>query len=408
VKVLVLDTQVYSNTGGQACTSGFVSQIADMSPFGPQLKGKREIRKEISLIAMGHRTTFVLQGAQSHVTHLLEGYIDGLNSRRPALFNIYTVCEPEHGVGDDMANAQTKMAVESRAYPLLRYDPDAGETLGECLDLTGNPSMKTDWPEYTLKYIDEEGNEAKMKLPFTFADFAATEGRFRKHFRKAPRETWNDDMVPFHEFLGMDEDEREGLFPYIWTLDAKNRLERTICSREIVKAAEERRAFWRQLKDIAGLLDPVDVEAAVNQAKAEMAGKLAATLLGLAEGGANIDPGALIAAPSGSAPAPSSAAAPGGAGAGAASGGALPADYEPVWIETPDCTTCDECVELAPEIFQYNDDDQAIVVNPRGGTFADIVRAAEKCTAGCIHPGTPWDMSEKNLDKLIQRAARFD
>ena len=408
VKVLVLDTQVYSNTGGQACTSGFVSQIADMSPYGRDQKGKEEIRKEISLIGMGHRTTFVLQGAQSNVTHLLEGYIDGLNSRRPALFNIYTVCEPEHGVGDDMANAQTKMAVESRAYPLLRYDPDAGETLGECLDLTGNPSMKTDWPEYTLKYIDEEGNEAKMKLPFTFADFAATEGRFRKHFRKAPRETWNDDMVPFHEFLGMDEDEREGLFPYIWTLDAKNRLERTICSREIVKAAEERRAFWRQLKDIAGLLDPVDVEAAVNQAKAEMAGKLAATLLGLAEGGANIDPGALIAAPSGSAPAPSSAAAPGGAGAGAASGGALPADYEPVWIETPDCTTCDECTELAPEIFQYNDDDQAIVVNPRGGTFADIVRAAEKCTAGCIHPGTPWDMSEKNLDKLIQRAARFD
>ncbi len=409
VKVLVLDTQVYSNTGGQACTSGFVSQIADMSPFGPQLKGKREIRKEISLIAMGHRTTFVLQGAQSHVTHLLEGYIDGLNSRRPALFNIYAVCEPEHGVGDDMANAQARMAVESRAYPLLRFDPDAGETLGACLDLTGNPAMDADWPEYTLKYIDENGAEAQMKLPFTFADFAATEGRFRKHFRKVPREAWNDDMVPFHEFLDMDEDEREGKFPYIWTVDDKNRLVRTVCSREIVASAEERRAFWRQLKDLAGLLNPVDVDAAVKQARAEMAGRLAATLLGLAEGDASFDAGALLAASAsaGAAPAPS-AGATGDAGAGAPGGEAAPADYEPVWIETPECTSCDECVELAPGIFRYNEEGKAVVVDPQGGTFADIVRAAEKCTAGCIHPGTPWNSNEKDLDKLLRRAAKFN
>jgi pyruvate-ferredoxin/flavodoxin oxidoreductase len=95
IKVLVLDTQVYSNTGGQACTSGFVSQVADMSPFGPAMKGKQEIRKELSLIGIAHRTSYVLQGATSNVTHLLEGFVDGLNSRRPALFNIYAVCQPE-------------------------------------------------------------------------------------------------------------------------------------------------------------------------------------------------------------------------------------------------------------------------------------------------------------------------
>jgi pyruvate-ferredoxin/flavodoxin oxidoreductase len=71
IKVLVVDTQVYSNTGGQACTSGFISQVADMSPFGKVQKGKSEIRKEISLIGLAHRSTFVLQSAISNVTHLL-------------------------------------------------------------------------------------------------------------------------------------------------------------------------------------------------------------------------------------------------------------------------------------------------------------------------------------------------
>jgi pyruvate-ferredoxin/flavodoxin oxidoreductase len=83
------------------------------------------------------------------------------------------------------------------------------------------------------------------------------------------------------------------------------------------------------------------------------------------------------------------------------------ADFEPVWLETPECTACDECTEIAPGIFAYNADKQAEVINPTGGTYKDIVRAAEKCTAGCLHPGTPWDMSEKNVDKLIKRAEKY-
>jgi pyruvate-ferredoxin/flavodoxin oxidoreductase len=43
-----------------------------------------------------------------------------------------------------------------------------------------------------------------MDLPMTFADFAATEARFLKHFRKAPPETWNESMVPVAEFLELD------------------------------------------------------------------------------------------------------------------------------------------------------------------------------------------------------------
>jgi hypothetical protein len=41
IKVLILDTQVYSNTGGQACTSGFTGQVSDMAQYGKAFPGQR-------------------------------------------------------------------------------------------------------------------------------------------------------------------------------------------------------------------------------------------------------------------------------------------------------------------------------------------------------------------------------
>jgi pyruvate-ferredoxin/flavodoxin oxidoreductase len=387
VKILVVDTQVYSNTGGQACTSGFISQVSDMAPYGKAQKGKQETRKEISLIGMAHRTSYVMQGTIAHVNHLLESYIDGLNSRRPALFNIYAVCPPEHGVGDDKAFDQSKLAVESRAYPLFRFDPDLGTTFHETVSLEGNPAPDQDWPTYTLKYKTEAGVEQSMTLPLTFADFAATEARFLKQFKKAPPETWNDNMVMLADFIRLDEDEREGRFPYIWALDQKNRLIRLLVAEDLVRSTEERLQFWRQLRNIAGLdVQPVtDTSEVTERVRAELLAKITASL-----GMAGSDMGA-------ASPAPTSADA-GGNGA----------DYEPVWIETPECTACDECINIAPKAFEYNDQKLAIVTNPKGAKFADIVKAAEKCTAGCIHPGTPWNMGEPGIEKLMARAAKYN
>ena len=82
-------------------------------------------------------------------------------------------------------------------------------------------------------------------------------------------------------------------------------------------------------------------------------------------------------------------------------------DYEPVWIDTPECDGCEECIKINPKIFQFNADKQAEIINPQGGPYRDIVRAAEKCTVSCIHPGTPWNPNEKDLDKLVKRAEAF-
>ncbi|MBU0753057.1 MAG: 2-oxoacid:acceptor oxidoreductase family protein [Gammaproteobacteria bacterium] len=393
IKVLVVDTQVYSNTGGQACTSGFISQVSDMAPFGTAQRGKQETRKEISLIGMAHRTSYVMSGTIAHVNHLLESYIDGLNSRRPALFNIYAVCPPEHGVGDDKSVDQSKLAVEGRAYPLFRFDPDAGITFSECVSLEGNPSIDSDWPTYMLKYRDDDGSEQSMELPLTFADFAATEARFLKQFKKAPPETWNEDMVMLADFLQLDKDEREGKFPYIWAVDKKNRLMRLLVTADLARATEERLHFWLQLRNIAGLdAQPADSSDVAERVRAELLAKITASL-----GMVSTD----IAAPEQKVGA-------GDTASGGAGGNGAAAGYEPVWVESPECTACDECTTIAPKTFAYNEQKLAIVINPKGAKFADLVKAAEKCTAGCLHPGTPWNMAEPGIEKLIARGAKFN
>ncbi|HLE83655.1 MAG TPA: ferredoxin, partial [Thermoanaerobaculia bacterium] len=90
-------------------------------------------------------------------------------------------------------------------------------------------------------------------------------------------------------------------------------------------------------------------------------------------------------------------------------GAAAPAADEALdpWIESELCTTCNECTNLNPKIFAYNADKQAYIKDPRGGPFSDIVKAAERCTAKVIHPGTPWNPKEPDLDKWIKRAEPF-
>jgi pyruvate/2-oxoacid:ferredoxin oxidoreductase beta subunit/Fe-S-cluster-containing hydrogenase component 2 len=171
IKVLVLDTQVYSNTGGQASTASFTAQEAKMSPYGRVQPGKVERRKELSNIAFMHPEVYVAQSSTAYVNHFQRAIRDANEFPGPALVNVFTTCQPEHGVGDDMAIEQSRRAVQSRAFPLFVHDPRKGERMRERLSLRGNPSMTEDWH-----------TDAKTGKPYTFTDFARTEGRFRRQF----------------------------------------------------------------------------------------------------------------------------------------------------------------------------------------------------------------------------------
>ena len=102
------------------------------------------------------------------------------------------------------------------------------------------------------------------------------------------------------------------------------------------------------------------------------------------------------------APAPAPEASPPPAAAPPAAEGLEP------WIDSELCTTCDECTNLNPRMFAYNDNKQAYIKDAQAGTFQDLVKAAERCTARIIHPGTPLDPDEQDLDKWMKRAEPFN
>jgi pyruvate/2-oxoacid:ferredoxin oxidoreductase beta subunit/NAD-dependent dihydropyrimidine dehydrogenase PreA subunit len=173
IKVIVLDTQVYSNTGGQASTSTFMGQNTKMSVHGKEIAGKTERRKELAQIIMAHPEVYVAQTTAAHVNHFYKAVLRANEYKGPAVIICFTTCQPEHGVGDHLAGERARMAVDSRAFPLLVYDPEKGERMKERLSLAGNPMPDKDW------YVNP-----KTKEKVDFIAFARGEGRFEKHFDK--------------------------------------------------------------------------------------------------------------------------------------------------------------------------------------------------------------------------------
>ena len=78
------------------------------------------------------------------------------------------------------------------------------------------------------------------------------------------------------------------------------------------------------------------------------------------------------------------------------------------YIDTARCTTCDECTNLNRKLFAYNDVKQAYIKDPKGGPFKHLVLAAEKCPVDIIHPGTPLNPKERDLEKWMKRAEPFN
>lgn len=174
IKVLVLDTQVYSNTGGQASTATFSAQEAKMAAFGKFAAGKCERRKELAQICLMHPEVYVAQTTAAHINHFYKAVMEANDYPGPAVINVYTTCQPEHGVPDCNSTRQAKLAVESRAFPIFTFDPRRGQKICQRLSLVGNPAQKEDW-----------WTPPNCEKPLTFIDFARTEGRFAKQFDSA-------------------------------------------------------------------------------------------------------------------------------------------------------------------------------------------------------------------------------
>lgn len=119
VNILVLDTEVYSNTGGQSSKSTPIGAVAKFSA-----KGKGIGKKDLGLIAMSYRYVYVASvamGANDQQT--LKAFLEAEAYEGPSLIIAYSHCIA-HGI--DMKNGleQQKLAAQSGVWPLYRYNPD--------------------------------------------------------------------------------------------------------------------------------------------------------------------------------------------------------------------------------------------------------------------------------------------
>jgi len=118
VNILVLDTEVYSNTGGQASKATPLGAVAKFAAGG-----KPTAKKDLGLTAMRYDNVYVAQVAMgANDTHTVKAFLEAEAHNGPSLIIAYSQCIA-HGI--DMAKGmhQQKLAVDSGYWPLYRYQP---------------------------------------------------------------------------------------------------------------------------------------------------------------------------------------------------------------------------------------------------------------------------------------------
>jgi pyruvate-ferredoxin/flavodoxin oxidoreductase len=165
VNVLVLDTEVYSNTGGQASKA---TPRAAVAKFAAQ--GKGISKKDLGLIAMSYGYIYVARVAMgSSDQQTLTSFIEADAYEGPSLIIAYSHCI-NHGYDLIKGLDQQKLAVQCGAWPLYRYNPDLAEQGKNPLTLDSKePSIPVEQYAYNetrysmLTLTDEQRAEVLMK-----------------------------------------------------------------------------------------------------------------------------------------------------------------------------------------------------------------------------------------------------
>jgi len=371
----------------QACSAGLpvkvllqTDDILDLSAVGSEnLSSGSNRHLARMVIALG--SSYVLQSSASNLVQYGDRLFRGLSRSGPALFSVFSGAAPQAALSPYLNSAA---AMESRAFPAFVYDPSAGPEWACRFDLGGNPQVERQWPLHELAYEDGRHQRITESLAFTFADFLACDRRYSSHFARVSDRQENDEMQPIADFLREEPACRSDQVPYVWMVDPQDVLQTVIVEEKLVREARRCAATWRTLQDLGGINHP------------HAAGLLEKTALA-----------------SQSKPLPERSATD--EAVQAVTSAAEPVASEPSsetcsddpYIETPRCTTCNECIQINDKMFGYDANKQASIINARAGTYRQLVEAAESCQVSIIHPGKPRNLSEPDLDELMQRAQPY-
>ncbi|MEH6583592.1 MAG: pyruvate:ferredoxin (flavodoxin) oxidoreductase [Halioglobus sp.] len=151
VNILVLDTEVYSNTGGQTSKATPRGAVAKFSSGG-----KTTGKKDLALLAMDYENVYVARVAYgAKDTHTLHSFIEAEAHDGPSLIIAYSPCIA-HGVDMSFNHRQQQLAVKSGHWPLIRFNPGNIER--------GKPPLKLDSPAPSIPYRDYVQTETRFNM----------------------------------------------------------------------------------------------------------------------------------------------------------------------------------------------------------------------------------------------------
>ncbi len=331
-------------------------------------------------MAVGLNDVFVLQVAASHLPACRNQLSEGMAYPGTTLFSVFSGCS---GTGAPYPPyLVAAAAADSRAFPVFAYNPSAGEPWARRFSLAGNAQPDSDWPVSEFCYEDGERSRVSEELAFTFVDFAAMDERYTRHFAAIPDERWETGIMPVAKAIADPVQGEPGRLPAILMVDADDRLHKVLVDEKLLREAGRCQAAWHGLQE----------QAAARYTSAQ-------------EPAAEAPDGEAI-PESETDEASESTPTEAEAGTASAEPAETPSPNDP-YIETPRCTTCNECTQINEAMFAYNENRQAYIADPDAGTYAQLVEAAESCQVSIIHPGKPRNPDEPGLEALLERAQPF-
>ncbi|MCT4605911.1 MAG: pyruvate:ferredoxin (flavodoxin) oxidoreductase [Marinisporobacter sp.] len=162
VNVLVFDTEVYSNTGGQSSKATPTAAVAKFAASGKKIR-----KKDLGVMAMSYGYVYVAQIAMgANMNHTIKAIQEAEKYKGPSLIICYAPCI-NHGIKTGMGStvAQEKKAVDAGYWHLYRYNPDL-TAQGKNPFTLDSKEPKTSFKEYI------EGEIRYTQLKNTFPDMA--------------------------------------------------------------------------------------------------------------------------------------------------------------------------------------------------------------------------------------------
>ena len=366
--------------------------------------------RKLARYALASGEPFVLQSASAGLYDVRDKIVAGSMAPGSALFVVYS--GGGQWLGELPPYLASAAATESRVFPSFCYDPSAGENWLDRFTLAGNPQPGRVWPVHRFTYADESLQRISVEEPFTSADFWAGDARMLSHLALASPDGDGAEgaVVPFAEHFASDPGVWADELPYVLMVSGDDRLHRVFVDRPLVHRAQRDVEQWGRIQQLGGvhvsrvIRDLIRQREVLEKEVAQLrAGQSTSPAGAGGAGGIGVSPGAATAG-SGTAGAAHSA-----AGEEVEDDLDEPQARDPYlpWIETPRCSTCNECTLINDRMFAYNENRQAYIADPDAGTYAELVEAAESCQVSIIHPGKPRNPAEPGLEELVKRAEMF-